>query len=574
MNISDYKKYEPIFGSWYITKAIGQGSFGSVFEIQRTEFGRTYESALKIISIPQDPDEIKKMELDGMAADAIKRYYDNVVRDIVNELVIMSELRGNSNIVSYEDHAVLQHEDGIGYDILIRMELLTSLIQYRAEHPLTERDVAKLGVDLCKALELCEANSIIHRDIKPENIFVAKSGNYKLGDFGIARTIEKTSSELSRKGTYSYMAPEIYNGGAYETSVDIYSLGIVMYALLNGNRSPFLPPAPAEITHNQKEDALVRRMRGERIPPLSGVSTRLMNIILKACAYKPTDRFTSAFAMRNELERYLRDDEDTEQTDELVLPTAASAEWIASEATEVLAGDDPLSTYQQTIPQEAGVSYTDHQHSEPNKTVNTKLIMIGLIALLVILCGIGTALVIHKMSSGKDSNIDATNAGNTVTEEAQNSIPEDAVAYNGHHYKLYNVSGTWSDAKGWCESVDGHLVTITSSEEEAFVEQLIEDYQSEDMHHFWLGATDRDRAEDDFIWVTGEKMTYKHFEPGQPNHKEGQDYLEIQATLGDNGNEEYMTWTDVTNDGISPGLEKAPEYNSTPYYGYICEWDE
>lgn len=86
MNISDYKKYEPIFGSWYITKAIGQGSFGTVFEIQRTEFGRTYESALKIISIPQHSDEIKKMELDGMPADAIKRYYDNVVRDIVNEI--------------------------------------------------------------------------------------------------------------------------------------------------------------------------------------------------------------------------------------------------------------------------------------------------------------------------------------------------------------------------------------------------------------------------------------------------------------------------------------------------------
>ena len=321
MNVSDCKKYEPIFNSWYVKRVIGQGSFGTVFEIQREEFGKTYNAALKLISIPQSDEEIKQMRLEGASDESIKRYYDNVVRDIVSELVIMSELKGNSNIVSYEDHTVIKHEDDIGYDILIRMELLTPLITYRATHGITEKVVTDLGIDICKALELCEKNNIIHRDVKPENIFVSKNGDFKLGDFGIARTIEKTTSELSRKGTYTYMAPEIYRGDVYGQSVDIYSLGIVMYSMLNGNRAPFLPPLPQEITHNEKENALMRRIKGERIPAINGVSGRLMQTILKACSYNKSARYQSASEMRADLEaavKYLDVDETQEDNTEIL----------------------------------------------------------------------------------------------------------------------------------------------------------------------------------------------------------------------------------------------------------------
>lgn len=302
MNINDCKKFEPIFDSWYVKSELGHGSFGSVFEIQKQEFGVTYTAALKVMSIPQDDDEIRKMRLEGSSEESIRKYFDNVARDIVNELVIMNQLKGNSNIVSYEDHTVIRHEDGIGYDLLMRMELLEPLVAFKAKHHFSEKDVVKLGIDLCKGLELCEKYNIIHRDIKPENIFVAQSGNYKLGDFGIARTIEKTSSDLSRKGTYSYMAPELYKGMQYGQTVDIYSLGIVMYTMLNGTRVPFLPPLPAEITAGDKEKALHRRFAGEPIPAINGVNSNLMKVIQTACAYNPANRFQSAAQMRKALE--------------------------------------------------------------------------------------------------------------------------------------------------------------------------------------------------------------------------------------------------------------------------------
>lgn len=211
MDDSYYKKYEPLFGSWYIKEKIGQGAYGKVYIIERKELGITYRSALKAITIPYDKSEIRSVMSDGMTLEEATKYYESVVKNVVKEFTLMSKLKGNSHIVSYEDHVMIEHEDDIGWDILMRIELLTPLLEHTYRNAVSEADIVRLGIDLCKALELCRKYNIIHRDIKPENIFIAESGDYKLGDFGIAKMVEHTHFGLSRKGTYAYMAP----GGIY-----------------------------------------------------------------------------------------------------------------------------------------------------------------------------------------------------------------------------------------------------------------------------------------------------------------------------------------------------------------------
>ena len=302
-DISYYKKYEPLFGAWRIVREIGSGSFGKVFEIERGDFGHTYKAALKAITIPQSPAEVDSIMDDGMDARSVTAYFRGFVDELLEEFRIMSKLKGESNVVSCEDYTVIPHTDGIGWDILMRMELLTPLLKYTRSHQFGRDDVIRLGIDMCHALELCRNQNIIHRDIKPENIFVSDSGKFKLGDFGIARTVEKTSGGLSKKGTYTYMAPEVYKGEAYGAGVDIYSLGIVLYRYANGNRAPFLPPAPAAITHSERSEALERRMKGERLPAPVNADPELAEIILKACAYDPRARYASARDMRKRLRR-------------------------------------------------------------------------------------------------------------------------------------------------------------------------------------------------------------------------------------------------------------------------------
>ena len=301
----EYSIGAAVLDGWSITRLLGEGSYGRVFEIERAEFAQTYRAALKVITVPQSKAEIESILSEGMSTPQAEAYFHGIVQELMHEFSIMFKLKGTANIVSCEDLRVLEHPDGIGWDILIRMELLHPLLPYVYQHPMARRDIIRLGIDICKALELCQRYNIIHRDIKPENIFISDNGDYKLGDFGIARTIERTTSGLSKKGTYSYMAPEVYAGKEYGFSVDTYSLGLVLYRMLNKNRGPFLPQPPEAITFSSREQALGRRISGEALPrPFYGEG-RLSEIVLKACAFDPKDRYSSPQQLRQELEAIL-----------------------------------------------------------------------------------------------------------------------------------------------------------------------------------------------------------------------------------------------------------------------------
>ena len=300
-----YRPGAQVLGDWNIVSCLGAGSYGKVFEIERSEFGQTYRAALKVITVPQSSAEVRSVISEGMSVSQAEAYFHGIVEELMHEFSIMFKLKGTANVVSCEDLRVLEHPDGIGWDILIRMELLHPLLPYVYQNPMARRDIIRLGIDICKALELCQRYNIIHRDIKPENIFISDNGDYKLGDFGIARTIERTSSGLSKKGTYSYMAPEVYAGKEYGFSVDTYSLGLVLYRMLNKNHGPFLPQPPEAITFSSREQALARRMSGEPLPrPFYGEG-RLGEIVLKACAFDPKDRYSSPQQLRQELEAIL-----------------------------------------------------------------------------------------------------------------------------------------------------------------------------------------------------------------------------------------------------------------------------
>ena len=304
MEISEkIRQYEPFWGTWHIDGFIGAGGFGSVYKIKREEFGETHYSALKHIHIPQDDSETRQLFDDGESENFVREYYKSAVENIYNEIKLMAKLKGTSHIVSYEDHMITENTDKIGYDIFIRMEYLTDLNKYFRQNGVKKSDIIKLGIDLCSGLELCQKYNIIHRDIKPENIYVSPNGDFKLGDFGISRQIEKTQMNLSRKGTPDYMAPEVNKGENYNSTIDIYSVGLVMYRYLNNNRMPFMPPYTEKFTSADKENALLSRLSGKPLPMPQSADGRLAEIVLKACSYNSLERYSSPMLMRMELEK-------------------------------------------------------------------------------------------------------------------------------------------------------------------------------------------------------------------------------------------------------------------------------
>jgi len=296
------KSIEQVWPFLTVEEMLGQGSSGEVYRVRREGMGRTYYSAVKVIRIPKGDAEIREMRNDGMDEQSIHNYFQGLVDQLSAEIDLMESLKSAPNIVSIEDFCVQKHREKTAWLAHIRMELLESLNDYRERRGMSEEDVLRLGLDICTALEYCDKVNVIHRDIKPANIFVSEFGDFKLGDFSVSRRSWMTSVR-STKGTYAYMAPEVARGLSYDKTVDLYSLGLVMYRLLNENRLPFIPNPPAPIQYEDNQAAMSRRLAGETIPePLHG-SREIREAVLKACSFRPEDRYGSAQEMKEALLR-------------------------------------------------------------------------------------------------------------------------------------------------------------------------------------------------------------------------------------------------------------------------------
>lgn len=395
---------------WETIRLIGRGSFGAVYEIQRQVFDDTEKAALKVISIPQNPGDIDEMYNDGYGADDITETLQSHLKSIVAEYSLMRRLNGNANIVHCDDVRYVQHADGIGWDIFIKMELLTPLSKTLSD-AISDDMVIKLAKDMCAALEVCREHNVVHRDIKPQNIFVSDKGAYKLGDFGIAKTVEKTMGG-TKIGTYKYMAPEVYNNQPYGTGADIYSLGLVLYWLLNERRMPFMPLPPVKLTAGMEEEARSRRFSGEEIPKPKNGSEELKRIVLKACAFDPKERYASAAEMMAVLDNIGVDYEEEEGTIGVV-PGRCPPK------PPIVPPDPPPQPPLPPIPPDPPVI-----PPSPPPTPKKKLWVF-----FVALAGVGLLLLLLLLKSCGGGTSIETQPGGTSTAPMETTVPEETMPF-------------------------------------------------------------------------------------------------------------------------------------------------
>ncbi len=303
----NYKVGDTVFDGWNIINCIGSGASGTVYEVQKTEQNIIISKALKVMSIPPDTSVIKSLVYEGMAEIDITNYLQSVMDELKNEIDTMISLNGSPYIVSCDNFSIKKIPDQPQWDVLILMEKLTPLDKWVGETILTEAGVFEIALQLAQGLMIIEEKGLIHRDIKPENIFVSTPGKhmryFKIGDFGIARAYDKATRELSRKGTPNYMAPEIFRGELYDNRVDIYSLGLVLYKLLNKNRLPFFPVDRMYSTQ-EEQNALIKRLTADEPIAFPVMASKAFGeIILKMISYEPEDRFQTAEELYKELKK-------------------------------------------------------------------------------------------------------------------------------------------------------------------------------------------------------------------------------------------------------------------------------
>ncbi len=253
------------FGPYRIVEPLGEGGMASVYKAYQANMDRYV--ALKVL--PRH-----------FASDA------QFVARFEQEAKVLAKLR-HPHILPVHDYG---QADGFTFLVMPYIEGGT-LINALNKDPLPLPDIERIISQVGDALDYAHTQGIIHRDVKPSNVLVDQRGNCMLMDFGIAKIVE-SSNNLTQTGgilgTPAYMAPEQGRGGATDSRIDIYALGVILYEMATG-RVPFKAETPIAVLVKHINDPL---------PPPRVVNPNLPQpveqVILKAMAKNPDDRFATA----------------------------------------------------------------------------------------------------------------------------------------------------------------------------------------------------------------------------------------------------------------------------------------
>ena len=280
-------KGQKINDRYQVIRSIGEGGMANVYLAYDTILDRNV--AVKVLrgDLATDEKFVRRFQREAMSASALS--HPNIV-----EMYDVGEDDGNYFIV-------MEYIDG---------KTLKNLIKKRGA--LTVAEVVDIMLQLTSAISCAHDSYIIHRDIKPQNVMILDDGRVKITDFGIA--IASNASELTQTnsvmGAVHYLPPEQANGAGATAKSDIYSLGILMFELLTG-KLPFKGENAVEIALKQMK---------EQIPSVCAMNPEIPqsieNVILKACAKNPKNRYANVKDMYNDIKTALDEDRinETKQT--------------------------------------------------------------------------------------------------------------------------------------------------------------------------------------------------------------------------------------------------------------------
>lgn len=292
---------EKKFDEWKIGEKVGHGSGGStiVYAIERKNLNFVEKDVLKVIPLLAENVGFSRMnEVSRANYEAQKTELRGKAEE---EVSLMNKLKTSNYIVTYQDFKFLDilDENATSFVLAIRMHTYESLSAIIQTKEISQADIVKIGIDICCALEACAQYGIIHRDIKPENIFF-DGDQYRLGDFGISRIIERGNLAHTNQGTPQFAAPEQFtnmmSAEGYDSRVDIYSLGLSLYYLANGQKLPFKDKFKGSDMY------LKMRVTGAEIPPVDGIEPELNRIMLKACEHSAEKRYQTPSEMKSDLQ--------------------------------------------------------------------------------------------------------------------------------------------------------------------------------------------------------------------------------------------------------------------------------
>ncbi len=299
----------------------------SVYTVRSERSGQLY--VLKHISIPENQNQVEALILTGAAADrdAAQAYYEQVVTDYKEELEQLESLSASECLSCFRSYEIKPKEDEVGFDIYLLADHRITLENHLANSVISHADAVGLAIDLCNALIDLRDAGLIHRDVKPANIYRNGQGHFTLGDLGIAKLDGLKYCSMPELMISPYSAPELFElMASVNETVDLYSVGLILYRVYNGGHAPF----EDEKTSAKGADKL--RITGQELPAPMFADYEVAEIIRKACAFKPEDRYQTPQEMKQAFVDYMMRNQVGDEP--ITPPIVADDVPVAAEAVE------------------------------------------------------------------------------------------------------------------------------------------------------------------------------------------------------------------------------------------------
>ena len=375
-------------GKYKIDSLLGTGGYAKVYKATQTDLGR--DVAIKILSPVVQNVEASQSNSGSVESLAIR---------FEREAKLVSRLRSPYTITMYDYGRT---DDDLLYMVL---EYVDGITLTDAEAPMEPRRVAKILKQVLKSLHEAHDEGLLHRDLKPANIMIfehlGEPDQVKLLDFGIAKLIGERHKDRNKNeqdltgdatllGTPRYMAPEQIRGNDVGPSRDIYSLGLIAYEMMVGEKA---------ITEDDSIKIMAKHISADpiQIPPEEDPDPELSKIINKMLAKDVDERYDNVQEVVEELKRYERGMEVDGLEPAVSTPTPAAS---GSGSTTGGGSYDPVD-----------VEPIDEAQSDGS----TKLVLAG-VAALVLVSGVVIVLAVAGVftNNGKTETISSQKSGSTA----------------------------------------------------------------------------------------------------------------------------------------------------------------
>ena len=246
---------------------------------------------VKVISVPASQTQLDALLLSGAYADknAALAYYSSIAADICDEAQLLEKLSLLEGFVPYTRWQTVPMDDGCGYDIYLLSAYRPTLQALLRRQPMTHLGAVNLGLDLCAALAVSRRSGYIYANLKPENVYITGENEFRIGDIGFIKLDSLKYASLPDRYRSRYTAPEIEDAySSLNTTIDIYSLGQILYQAYNGGTLP---------SFEDSNDGLV---------PPAYADYEMAEIIMKACHADPAMRWQDPLEMGQALVSYMQ----------------------------------------------------------------------------------------------------------------------------------------------------------------------------------------------------------------------------------------------------------------------------